>query len=334
MKNCKYTQTLLPLYDGDALTAIEKRQVDDHLATCNRCREELAAIRALHADLQRANTFEPGEAMLADLRRGLRRRLRQESLKPNWQERLGSLLFGSLQPVWRLGFAAALVLAGMAIGRQVLSPASGPAENLDVLSQLTPGKPVAIPSGYLAPSLANVQAIRFDPATKQVEIQFSMVNDVQLRGSVNDPAISRALTYALYEEEQPNLRLRAVKAISETYASTGGTLQDDELTAALLYALEKDPNDGVRLKAVQVLKQLPLNNLVKTALIRVLMRDANSAVRIGAIEALGRGDLSQDERAVFHSAAADSNEYIRLQAKRLLSGQLEQTPAHPDKNKL
>lgn len=333
MKNCKYIQTLLPLFDGEELTAIEKRQADEHLTTCNRCREELAAIRALHTDLQRANTFEPSEAMLADLRRGLRRRLRQESLRPSWQERLGSLLFGNLQPVWQLGFAAALVLIGMMIGRNYLSPAS-PAEKIDVLSYLTPGKPVAVTSGYLAPSLANVQTIRFDPVTKQVEIQFSMVNDVQLRGSVNDPAISRALTYALHEEEQPNLRLRAVKAISETYTSAGGTLQDEELTEALLFALEKDPNDGVRLKAAQVLKQLPLNNLIKTALIRALMRDENSAVRIEAIDALGRGGLSQDEQAVFHTAAADSNEYIRLQAKRLLSGQLQQTPAESDKNKL
>jgi hypothetical protein len=57
-------------------------------------------------------------------------------------------------------------------------------------------------------------------------------------------------------------------------------------------------------------------------------------VRIEAIEALGRGGLSHDEQAVFHTAAADTNEYIRLQAKRLLSGQLQQTPADSDKNKL
>jgi HEAT repeat protein len=155
-----------------------------------------------------------------------------------------------------------------------------------------------------------------------VQVQYSIVNDVQVRGKVENPLIRQALSYALYAEDQPSLRLRAVKAIGETYVSTS-SVQDDEITEALAHALENDPNAGVRLKAAQVLKQLPLNNLVKNTLIRVLMRDENSAVRIQAIEALGQGNLTQDEQAVFHTAASDTNEYVRLQAKRLLGGQLE-----------
>jgi anti-sigma factor RsiW len=335
MKHCNYIRTLLPLVDSNDLTAIEKRQVDDHLVACSRCREELAAIRALHADLQRVSVFEPGEAMLADLRRGLRRRLRQESLRPNWQERLANLLFGNLRPVWQLGFAAAMVLIGIFIGRYLLSsPISAGGQN-DVLSYLTPGKVVAIESGYVAPSLANVQMIRIDPATKQVEIHFSMVNDVQLRGSVDEPIIQQALAYALRDEDQPNLRLKAVKAVGETYAVSGKPLQGDELTEALLYVLENDPNSGVRLKAAQVLKHLPFNNTVKNALIQTLLRDENSAVRIEAIEALNRGHFNEDELAIFHAtAAADTNDYIRLQARRLLSGQLEQAIKSSGQNQI
>jgi len=327
MKNCNYVKTLLPLFDSTELTAIEKRQIDDHLVACQNCCEELAAIRALHADLQRADTFEPGAAMLADLRQGLRRRLRQESLRPNWQEKLGNLLFGNFRPVAQLGFTAALLLIGVIIGRQFFAPATAPAQQFDMLSYLTPGKPITIPSGYLAPSIANVQTISFDPNTKEVQVQYSIVNDIQVRGDVENPLIRQALSYALQAEDQPSLRLRAVKAIGENYVSTQSA-RDDEITEALAHALENDDNAGVRLKAAQVLKQLPLNSLVKNTLIRVLMRDENSAVRIEAIEALGKENLTLEEQAIFHTAASDTNEYVRLQAKRLLGGQ-------PDKqNKL
>jgi hypothetical protein len=332
MKNCAYIKTLLPLFDSAELTAIEKRQIDDHLASCPNCREELAAIRALHADVQRANTFEPSAAMLADLRLGLRRRLRQESLRPTWQEKIARLLFGNFRPIVQLGFTAAMLLIGVIIGRQVFAPAA-PTQQLDVLSYLTPGKPITIPSGYLAPSLAKVQTISIDPATKEVQVQYSIVNDVQIRGHVENPLIRQALSYALYAEDQPSLRLRAVKAIGESYASTRSA-HDEEITEALVHALENDANAGVRLKAAQVLKQLPLNSLVKNTLIRALMRDENSAVRIEAIEALGQGNLTQDEQAIFHTAVSDTNEYVRLQAKRLLSGQLEKTISDPNQNKL
>ncbi len=322
MKNCNYIRTLLPLFDSAELTAIEKRQIDDHLTSCPNCREELAAIRALHADLKRADTFEPSAAMMTDLRHGLRRRLRQESLRPNWQEKLGNLLLGNFRPVVQLGFAAALLLIGIIVGRQFFSPAAAPAQQFDMLSYLTPGKPITIPSGYLAPSIANVQTISFDPNTKEVQVQYSIVNDIQVRGDVENPLIRQALSYALQAADQPSLRLRAVKAIGENYVSTQSA-RDDEITGALAHALENDGNAGVRLKAAQVLKQLPLNSLVKNTLIRVLMRDENSAVRIEAIEALGKGNLTSDEQAIFHTAASDTNEYVRLQAKRLLGGQLD-----------
>lgn len=321
MKNCDYTKTLLPLFDSAELTAIEKRQIDDHLATCQNCRAELTAIRALQADLKRADTFEPSAALLADLRHGLRRRLRQESLRPNWQEKLGNLLFGNFRPVAQLGFAAALLLIGIIAGRQFFST-TAPTAQVDMLSYLTPGKPITIPSGYLAPSIANVQTITFDPNTKEVQVQYSIVNDLQVRGDVKDPLIRQALAFALHAEDQPSLRLRAVKAIGENFDSTE-SLRDDEITGALAHALEHDDNAGVRLKAAQVLKQLPLNSLVKNTLIRVLMRDENSAVRIEAIEALGKGNLTPDEQAIFHTAASDTNEYVRLQAQRLLSDPAE-----------
>lgn len=323
MKNCSYIKILLPLFDSTELTAIEKRQIDDHLTSCQNCRETLAAMRALHADLKRADTFEPEAAMMTDLRHGLRRRLRQESLRPNWQEKLGNLLFGNLRPVVQLGFTAALLLVGIIIGRQFFSP-TAPAPQLDMLGYLTPGKPITIPSGYLAPSVGNVQTISIDPVTKEVQVQYSIVNDIQVRGNVDNPLIRQALSYALYSEDQPSLRLRAVKALGETYVATPSA-HDEEITEALVHALENDNNAGVRLKAAQVLKQLPLNALVKNTLIRALMRDENSAVRIEAIEALGKGNLTPDEQAIFHTATTDTNEYVRLQAKRLLGGQQSET---------
>jgi hypothetical protein len=335
MKNCDSIQTFLPLFDSKELTAIEKRQVDDHLATCNRCREKLAAIRALHADLQRVNIFEPDETMLADLRRDLRRRLQREILRPSWQERLANLFLDNLRPAWQFGFAAAMLVIGILIGRYWLSSPGLGNNKSDVMSYLTSGKELVFEQGYVTPSLADVQMIRIDPVTKQVEIHLNTVNDVQLRGNIDDPSIQQALSFAMRDERQPNLRLKAIKAIGETYVSSPVSSKDDELTDALLYVLENDPNAGVRLKAAQVLKHFPLNGMIKNALIRALLRDENSAVRITAIEALNRGRFSEDELAIFQAtAAADTNDYVRLKAQRLLSEQLKQAIANPEKNQI
>jgi len=163
-----------------------------------------------------------------------------------------------------------------------------------------------------------VHAIRIDAVTGQIEIEFSTVNNISLRGSTEDPMVRQVLAYAMRQEEQTGLRLRAIKAAGEIGPAQMHEVEDNELAKALLQVLRYDANAGVRLKAVEALKKLSPAEQIKNALIQTLLRDANAAVRMQAIEALSRYQSPEKIPALEAAAAGDSNGYVRLQAVRLL----------------
>nr|MDP9121518.1 zf-HC2 domain-containing protein [Acidobacteriota bacterium] len=50
---------LLPWYANDTLEGGERREVEDHLAGCTCCQEELAGSRQLGGELRRAEAVAP-----------------------------------------------------------------------------------------------------------------------------------------------------------------------------------------------------------------------------------------------------------------------------------
>lgn len=312
---------LLPLYDSDELTPQERAMLDEWLQHDPAGRGELQALRALQQRVRHAMLYEPDPGTLQRLRAALVDKIHAEARPRFW----GLEWIERRQPAWRgalrLGFAVAVLLAGVLIGRKFFAPAplarvSNPAAA--VLPALLAQQPIATESVVLAPHLAHVHAIRIDAETGQIEIEFSTVNNVSLRGSTEDPIVRQVLAHAMRPQEHTGLRLRAVKAVSESTPAQLAAATDNELIAALLQVLRHDANDGVRLKAVEALKKLPLTDKVKEALIQTLLRDSNAAVRVQAIEALSRYRAEEKIPALEAAAASDSNGYVRLQAVRLL----------------
>ncbi len=310
---------LLPLYDSDELTPQEKAAVDDWLQREPAAREELQALRALHQRLQHLNLYEPKAGTLQRLRSGLIDKVQTET-RPQfslaeWLRRQ----FVEWRAVPQAGMAIATLLVGIFAGRQFFSATrviSHDPAMPEVLPMLLAQRPIATARSVLAPHFANVHAIRLDPATGQIEIEFSTVNNVFLRGSAEDPMVRQVLAYAMRPEEQTGLRLRAVKAAGEI--APGHMAADNELTEALLQALQHDTNDGVRLKTLEALKKLPAAEKIKDALIQILLNDTNPAVRVQAVEALSRYQSAEKVSALEAAASSDSNGYVRLQAGRLL----------------
>jgi hypothetical protein len=303
---------LLPFYESGELTEGEKARVDKALAESPVLREELEKIRALTRAIKQTPSFEPSDAMMNGLRHDLRVQLRRERLRPTLSERWQEWFF-SAQPLWQLGAAAALLLVGIFIDRIFLqSPSSASGTAAELLQQIVTAQPVATENGSVSPLMAGVEYIHIDPLTERVEIHFNLVNDVQLRGRPDDPAIRRVLTYALTQNDRPNVRLKAVKALAES------PVANDDVISALVHALKNDENEGIRLKAAQVLRNLPVDDKIKGALSWVLLRENNAAIRMEALEALSSTPLTEREAAAVHAATADSNEYVKMQAKRLI----------------
>ncbi|MCK6561091.1 HEAT repeat domain-containing protein [candidate division KSB1 bacterium] len=314
----EHLHQLLLLYDSNELTPLQRQQVEELLQTDPEAQQELAALRALQRRLQATKPYEPEAATLQRLRRQLHRRLEAAPARARWRPRLVEFLLGSDRPLWRLGFAAAMLVLGLGLGRQfftrttvvTLPPAAGAAFTTE---------PVITGNSAIVPQLANVHRIHLDPATGEIEIAFSTVNNVILRGTMADPAIRQVLAHTMRAQEQAGLRLKAVRAIDEAAAQPAAAAQDEELTQALLQVLVHDANDGVRLKAIDALKNFAPTPEIKSALIQALLRDANPAVRIAALSALSRTPVEAPEASALEAAAAiDSNAFIRMEAKRLL----------------
>ena len=301
---------LLLLYDSGELASGEKERLEKALSESPALRAELETLRAFLRDLRQSPSFDPSAELMSGVRHDLRVQLRRERLRPTWGERLEAWAF-DVRPAWQLAAAAALVVIGMFLDRMMFSAPRG-MNAAELLQQFAAAQPVAAENGSVSPLMAGVEYIRIDPQTDQVELHFNLVNDIQLRGSADDPTIRRVLAFALTQNDRPNVRLKAVKALAEK------PVADDDVISALVNVMQNDDNEGIRLKAAQVLRNAPLNDKIKSALSWVLLRDRNAAVRMEALEALGNASLNENEMAALHAASADSNDYVRLQAKRLI----------------
>ena len=308
MKLCKKYKKLLALYVLDELSDTERKELEDHIESCPICPADLEEEKVLITKLAQTRRPEPNDDLLTQCRTELRYRLRAERRKREtaWWQRTAEALnpFTSL----RLALAGPVVMLfiGIVIGH--------------FLYPIRPTPPNAeIASGTEVERIMHVRSLRFDPVTNQVEVEFSTVKDVFLRGDMDDELIRKALVYSLQNQDTPGMRIRAVNALSAT------PVRGDEIEAALIYALENDENSGVRLKAAKVLRNMPLNELIKKAFIRILLSDTNSAVRIEAVDALSRVKGESVKPIMQRASRRDENEYVRLKASRSLE-RLEQNP--------
>ncbi len=130
-------------------------------------------------------------------------------------------------------------------------------------------------------------------------------------GKSDDPTILTLLTQA-FEEKDPQIRIAAVRAISNSGA---GALQViDKLIDAL-----SDKNDEVRRALIITLAELSLNEKAQPALINATSH-RNARVREGIIQVISRSASLRDSaipKLIF--ILADSDVYVRLAAINALT---------------
>jgi HEAT repeat protein len=185
----------------------------------------------------------------------------------------------------------------------------------------------ASPQGPFQPDAeARIANVRFlNPGTQQeLEFSFDAVKPMRVRGTIHDERIQKVLTYALLNEQNPGVRLRAIS----TMAGPSSRPPDREMKAALIIALRSDENAGVRKEALTALRKLPFDIEIRDALLHALMHDKNPGIRIAAINGLdSAGTLGADPavlEALKQKVNSDDNNYIRLRAKTVLQEVREQ----------
>ena len=168
-------------------------------------------------------------------------------------------------------------------------------------------------------SISNVRFVDSDTSDDMLGIRYEAVRPVQIRGPVDDPDIQRVLAFAVLNERNPGVRLRAVNVVH----ASEQLHTEQEIKNALVTALKTDSNAGVRGEAFNALSRYPFDEEIRDAMIHTLVFDENPALRINAINRLQEqvpASFDEDlERVLRARMVSDENAYIRTRARTVLS---------------
>jgi len=308
MERCKQFREWIWLAVNDELPTKQSEILKEHIKLCADCqldREEAEkTLKLLNQKIQ----LEPTELQLVSSRTELHQRLlviKQSQMKRNWWAKLWHIVSLDFAPGLRLATAATLLIIGIVLGKIFFTQTISESQfDQNLLSGLTES------------NISNIESIYFDPKTGEVSLKLNTMNEITIEGDLEKPEIQHLLTQTLMFDERPDIRLKIVRALEQTK-----TLDKNVITA-LAELLDKEENPGIRLKAVKLLTALPitpsLKDILAQVLVRVLLNDSNSAIRIEAFKGLSKVKNGSMAPFIANAAKNDSSEYIRTKAKQIL----------------
>lgn len=312
MNPCKKHKKNIILAHYNELDEIELARLQAHLEICPACRQEAAAMQLFGKLMHENRLAEVNVPDLKALRNVMRLKLAQKKSALS-----SSFTVLSFKPAIQFALVLLLFSCGFLVGRQGQKVNPGTPGD-DLWQQLlTASGSIQVDNGAVHPYLMGVNRLKYNQDKGAIEIHYNLVNEIQLAGKLDSPAIRELLVYAMVNEENPNIRRSAVKAMQ---AATQGR---QELNADYLQSLEtilqSDQNPGIKLLALDVLKTMPLNEQIKNLLIRVLLYDPNTPVRIDAFKTLTSKHMTEKDIDHFLQAAInDTSKYISYKSEQLI----------------
>jgi hypothetical protein len=309
---CSDIAPILVFYACDEVGEHERQQIEEHLATCVSCSEQLAAERRLWEAVGAARHsagVDPADVMLAQCRSMLAEKLDDLAATPaqeRWQPFGWVRRWMALRPAWS---GAMLVFFGVLLGAEVIPwlqsavPGSGNGRAVNVLASQK------LTDDQL--SKMAVAGINLSPypnaAPGTVQLQLRAEQPMVLSGNVDDSNVRRVLTYVVENERfDAGVRLDCLDALKMQ-------ARNDQVRQALLTAARKDQNPAVRMKALEALRDSASDGRVRDTMLDALKHDANPGVRVEVVNMLVRS-LGQEAQFSINSdmpnvAAMPSSEY-------------------------
>ena len=315
--NCEVAQRNIVLVSYGELADEEIHGLERHLAECEECRKELAAMRALMEAMAYTPVMEPSPNMVAQSRMQLDEALDQIPAR-GWLNRLGSSLFGWVGHVQSApALTTLLVGVGFLAGNFTYRYQAAHAPKLPtpvILSNSTNGV------------IANVSGIVQTPNSDIVQVKYNRMIPEVLQGSLDDPQIRQLLTMGTTMPPGMNgVRDEAVPLLASE-CKAGHACEDGSdgkgIRNALLVSLRYDKNPGVRLKALEGLQPyVGQDQRVRDAVLEALLQDSNAGVRTRAISLLEPVQADASVRQVLRTVSTqDENPYIRTASYQALQG--------------
>jgi HEAT repeats len=284
---CANIAPVLVFYACDEVSENERKLIDEHLAVCAACAEQLAGERALWEAMNAANPpageITSADTLLAQCRSQLAETLDDLSVTPvreHWQPFGWVRRWMALRPAWS---GAMLVFFGVLLGAEVMpwlqsglpGNSNGRAVNVLASQKLTDDQlsKMAVAGINLAPWP--------NAAPGTVQLQLRAEQPMVLSGNADDINMRRVLTYVVENGERfdAGVRLDCLDALK-------AQARDAQVRKALLLAARKDQNPAVRMKALEALKDSAADDAVREAMLDALAHDANPGVRVEVVNML------------------------------------------------
>jgi len=289
--------------------------LEQHLISCEECREELSGLQGMESPLAGFPVVEPTPNLLAQSRMRLDDAL--DAIPPHgFLTRFRTNFFIWLGHV-RSAPALATLLVGVGfIGGNFLDRYQ--VAHLPVPHQ---GPTYTNPTQSV---ISSVTGIERTPNTDLVQVHYNRVVPETVEGSLDSKDIRDLLMKATSASAE-GVRANSVQLLaSECKAGHECPAREDGkgVRGALLVSLRYDKDPGVRLKALEGLESFIGQDLrVRDAVLEALAHDPDAQVRMAAVGLLTPVQHDSSVRQVLRTVSTqDENPYIRTVSYNALQG--------------
>jgi HEAT repeats len=283
--------------------------LEQHLAGCEDCREELEAFRGFEERLATMPVLDPSPNLLAQSRMRLDDALDMipphgflTQLRTNFYRWVGNVQSAPALATLLLGVG---FLSGNFTHRYQVANAPKSHEK-DVVKVSHPADGV----------IANVTGIEQTPNSELVQVKYNKIVPESMEGSLDSPDIRNLLMVGTNAAATPGVRISAVSLLTDECKAGHAcqpTADGNGIRHALMVSLRYDEDAGVRMKALEGLQQyVGQDQHVRDAVLEAVAHDPDPAVRRSAIGLLEPVQSDSSVRQVLRTVATqDTNPYIR-----------------------
>ncbi len=315
--NCQLAQEHIVLSVYGELPDDRAHLLEQHLAQCEPCRQEMEAVSALHKALSAAPVVEPSPSLLARTRVRLDEAL--DALpQASFFRRLSQRIhrgFGALQgaPV----MASLVLLAGGAIGGYGGYRVAQ--HNVHAIPAVAQNTAVPVLADPDSAQIAGISSITLEPGSENVEVRFERMTPETAFGTLDDPQIRQLLVLAARNFANPAAHDDSVNLLAKE-CQAGHQCSGGPVRNALMVALRYDKDARVRRKALEGLESyISADTRVRDAVLEAVMHDSNADVRAEAIGLLEPVDADSAVREVLQTVAdRDQDQHIRTVSRQYL----------------
>ena len=289
-------------------------RLEQHLAGCADCRDEMEVTRALSSAMAILPVRELSPNLIAQTRVKIDEALEQAP-RDSWLTQFRRSLWTDFRLLRTAPLAAAaLLFAGAGLGFAGFRLANPPA-----------AQPAFVDPG--TEPIAAITGVAQDPASGMVRVEYSRLVPGAAVGPAEDPIIRSLLLLGTQAPLNTSVQNAALGLLTHTCsgASAEACAADDSLRNALMVALRYDPHSSVRAQALNGLAPYLAEDMhVRDAVLEAVLDDGDPQIRAQAIRMLDAVAADSSVQQVLQNVPTHDGNALRRKASRSMLRQMPQ----------